>query len=303
MDAPKMGELSMMMELLLQGVKDGTIDKDDPQVKMALGMALMMRSMMGGPPPHVQAMMDSHCEIEHKFNWTQFLTKLEYEIKCGTPNPAYKIWCELRDHVVRSPEHKEFRCTYREGAIYKDSDDCMKLDYNLGHMRHVDVISKFEFNDKFAWGIPTPAVLDYILNLKQPVIEIGAGRGYIANELERVGADVIAYDTKKYDADGGGHLFYDVRVGGPENIEKHPGRMLLLCWPSGGGFTEGLGFDDDCLKQYKGEHLIYIGEPINGCTGSEQFHERLAKEWKLVHAISMARFPHDYGTMFHYSKI
>ena len=56
-------------------------------------------------------------------------------------------------------------------------------------------------------------------------------------------------------------------------------------------------FASDCLKNYKGNDLIYIGEGSGGCTGDEQFFELLDAEWDGVdNDVNIPKYEglHDY---------
>ncbi len=83
----------------------------------------------------------------------------------------------------------------------------------------------------FAWAVPNDAALQTLLNLG-PLVEIGAGTGYWAWLLTRLGADVIAYDLAD-SHEGQGYRFKHqlVRNGGSEVLKSSGQRALLLCWP------------------------------------------------------------------------
>jgi hypothetical protein len=83
----------------------------------------------------------------------------------------------------------------------------------------------------FAWAVPNHAALQSLLSLG-PLVELGAGTGYWAWLLTRMGADVVAYDV--HDShEGQGYRFRHtlVRDGGVEMLQSSGQRALLLCWP------------------------------------------------------------------------
>jgi len=131
---------------------------------------------------------------------------------------------------------------------------------------------------KYAWAIPTVAVLRRIAALG-PIIEVGAGSGYWAMELVKLGADIIATDAR---AEGWVHSpepHHPVAtMDATSAVRTHgAGRALMLVWPS---------YDDpwsgQALEAYEaigGRTVIYVGESRGGCTADDAFHERLAKSW------------------------
>jgi hypothetical protein len=83
----------------------------------------------------------------------------------------------------------------------------------------------------FAWAVPNHAALQTLVNLG-PLVELGAGTGYWAWLLTRLGADIVAYDLAE-SHEGQGYRFKHevVRNGGLEVLKSSGKRALLLCWP------------------------------------------------------------------------
>ncbi len=83
----------------------------------------------------------------------------------------------------------------------------------------------------FAWAVPNDAALQTLLKLG-PLVELGAGTGYWAWLLARMGADIIAFDLAE-SHEGQGFRFKHklVRDGGLEVLKSNGKRALLLCWP------------------------------------------------------------------------
>ena len=105
------------------------------------------------------------------------------------------------------------------------------------------------------------------------VVEVGAGTGYWASELRDRGVSVAAYDIAPVHldlhngyhlGDGGNALpWFDVQAGGAEAAAAHSERTLLLCWPpkesEPGAFAEVATLAVDCLEQYGGDTVCFVG--------------------------------------------
>jgi hypothetical protein len=83
----------------------------------------------------------------------------------------------------------------------------------------------------FSWAVPNLDALHALLALG-PLVELGAGTGYWAWLLTRMGADIVAYDVAE-SHEGQGYRFRHplVRDGGVDALKSSGSRALLLCWP------------------------------------------------------------------------
>lgn len=167
---------------------------------------------------------------------------------------------------------------------------------------------------KYAWAVPNPSVLQQIVKYS-PLVEIGAGTGYWAKLITDYGGKIVAYDlfpptlpsesfpklspqiiylddlqnekTDKYMTEvdkikntyeqENRPRYHYVWSGGPESITTHPKHTLFICWPS---------YDDpmavECLKYYRRDTLIYIGEESGGCCADNEFWKTIESEWICV---------------------
>lgn len=83
----------------------------------------------------------------------------------------------------------------------------------------------------FAWAVPNQAALHALLALG-PLVELGAGTGYWAWLLTRMGADIIAYDLPgSHEGQGFRFRHHLVADGGADVLKNICNRALLLCWP------------------------------------------------------------------------
>lgn len=144
----------------------------------------------------------------------------------------------------------------------------------------------------YAYAIPSPQTVQWIARhcAGRGLLELGAGRGYWAYQLGRIGLDVAAFDSEPPDRtrnvsfpDAAGQQQIWHEVGGPADLADawSANRVLFLCWPPGWGNP----MSSEALASYAqagGDRLIYIGEPPGGKTGTDDFFASLAAEWILV---------------------
>src|SRR5262245_15050863 len=151
-----------------------------------------------------------------------------------------------------------------------------------------------ELASLFAWAIPTDEAIA-LLARHGPLVECGAGMGYWSALLRARGANVVAYDS----APPGRKTANDYhrrarrpwsevrRAPSAAAARRHTDRTLLLCWPP---------LDDDrasyaALRAYRGDLVIYVGEPDEGATGSVRFHRELRLNWTLVETLDLPNWP------------
>lgn len=170
------------------------------------------------------------------------------------------------------------------------------------------------FGQEFAWSVPTPEVTAYIHDLTRqgarPVVEIGAGLGYLAREMRAKNVTWHAYDIVA-DQLPKERLWTQVLPGGPEKLKEHtdPNTILCLCFPPQIGML-GYKMDEQSAMFFRGKDIIYIGEELsekeeemNG-TGSRDFAVILNKlKYKLVKVLPCAQAPHHFDKLFHYQRV
>jgi hypothetical protein len=150
-----------------------------------------------------------------------------------------------------------------------------------------------ELASLFSWAVPTDAALA-LIGRHAPIVECGAGMGYWAALLRARGNDVLAYDAAppgtKRNAFHRNRRPPWTRIDRDNSVSaarRHGERTLLLCWPP---------YEDDAasyatLRTYRGEVLIYIGEPGEGATGSVRFARELALNWTLEEEAELPHWP------------
>lgn len=124
---------------------------------------------------------------------------------------------------------------------------------------------------KYGFAIPNEEALQAIIDLKRPIVEIGAGIGYWAYLLQQYGVDIVAFDTKN------GHWFEDSRYwtevikANCKILQQYSDRVLFSCWP--------YYYLSQAEDHYKGDTMIYIGEE---CT--DHYNEDM---WKVEQEITI----------------
>jgi hypothetical protein len=146
----------------------------------------------------------------------------------------------------------------------------------------------------YAYAIPAPTTVRWAAEFcsGQPVVELGAGRGYWASQLSQAGLQVNAYDVEPPDT--AVNVSFD-RAAGQRDIwfpvgtmddavfrsDGRADRVLFLCWPPGWGNAMASETLADFTKA-GGTRMIYIGEPKGGKTGNDDFFDRLSSGWELT---------------------
>jgi hypothetical protein len=125
---------------------------------------------------------------------------------------------------------------------------------------------------RYSWAIPDTRAIEIVL-AHSPIVDFGAGTGYWAAVLSRAGADVVAYDTKPYRNSWCDAKWHPVVEGGPDVLEQHSDRTLLLVWPP---YNTPMGAA--CLRRWRGQTLIFVGEGAGGCTADDEFFATLERE-------------------------
>ncbi|MCO1575538.1 hypothetical protein M8C13_07170 [Crossiella sp. SN42] len=133
----------------------------------------------------------------------------------------------------------------------------------------------------YCWPIISPGDLDWMAGHLhgRPVVDIGAGTGYLAWQLVQLGVDVAAYDI----APGGNTWtsaiqYHPVQHGDAEITACHQDRVLLLSWPVPGPAAMA----SRALASYAGDTVIYLGEWRSGATADPSFYDTIDSEWRFV---------------------
>ena len=143
------------------------------------------------------------------------------------------------------------------------------------------------------WGfaIPNAEAIKAVAELS-PIVELGAGTGYWASLLAEAGAEVQAYDANVPGVEsantygfGKSPLYFKVEQGTEDVLAGLTARALLLVWP-----CFNTPFANDCLKQFTGEYVAFVGEYRGGCTANDDFFDALADHWEEVRCVRIPQW-------------
>jgi len=165
-----------------------------------------------------------------------------------------------------------------------------------------DLLDEFklrgEYVKKFGFAILVP---DTVEKLKKysPILEVGAGSGYWAMELQKAGIDVIATDPRAGDSEYSKRWnipYLEIeKLTGVKAVKKYLYRNLLMVWPC---YNRPWAYQT--LIDFRGKYFIYVGEGDGGCTADDKFHEYLESDFQEVEKIHIPQFNaiHDYLAVF-----
>ena len=201
--------------------------------------------------------------------------------------PWHSPTAEVRDANVMLWEHIRL-CPPPPEGINADGPMALYASMVLADAEALEVRKKLV--RQYAWATPTEAAMRTVLTYG-PVVEMGAGTGYWAWLMGKLGGDVAAYD--KF-AEGkvlgvnpwnsGKGPWTGVRHGTPSCLRDHPGRTLFLCWPPGES-----DMASRCLKYWDGNVLAYAGD--RNVTAEEGFLARLADQFELLRLLPLPSWP------------
>lgn len=153
-----------------------------------------------------------------------------------------------------------------------------------GVSQHLDALGagRQHLATRYSWSIITPGDIAWVAGQLdgRAVVDIGAGSGYWAWQLEQAGIDVAAYDPHPSGEDNTyckGGPYTTVLRDDASAVAHHQDRALLMVWPPYGG-----SHARHALSVYEGDLLLYAGESWGGCTAEDGFYDLLGREWVEV---------------------
>ena len=155
------------------------------------------------------------------------------------------------------------------------------------------------FISRFGFAVLTGRAISRLIGLvgeDTRIVEVGAGSGYWASELQAEGLDVRATDPGDM-ADMWAGLRpneYGVVEGltGVEAVEEYgPDHTLMMVWPAMDSWPA------ETLEAYGGDRLILCGEDRDGCTGTDRLFDILEAGWNEVGRIGIPRFPRVFDSL------
>ncbi len=150
--------------------------------------------------------------------------------------------------------------------------------------------------EQFAYSVLSPEMLLRIAALS-PLVELGAGNGYIAWLLQQMSADIVPLDA--FPVEEGKNWFFNTRFGlpakggqswtaisrgQPRDLASYSERTLLMCWPPRNNMAL------DALNHFSGNKVAVIS--VRGCCASSSFYRNLNRNWILEYSIGTGSWKH-----------
>lgn len=123
----------------------------------------------------------------------------------------------------------------------------------MAYHNTTDLDKIYRWMTQYSTTIIPPVALN-LLRRYSPMIEIGAGNGYLLYLLRQLKLDVIGFNPIQVEK-----TWTSVKIGGPNFVKYYPHYNLLLNWP-----INDREMAYHAIKNYyesgKGTHLILVGE-------------------------------------------
>ena len=135
-------------------------------------------------------------------------------------------------------------------------------------------LSETEMRDshtaRYGFAIVTAEAIEWVREQTGggPMVEIGAGNGWLAREMNERGITVHPTDPNPLGSTGY-HLGTTEHMpveqfDGNQALDAHPDCNMMWSWP------EMRAYVPEVMRRFQGKHLLYIGEYGDGCTGPQE---------------------------------
>lgn len=164
------------------------------------------------------------------------------------------------------------------------------------------------------WCIPSESLVE-LCRENAPLVDIGAGSGWLTALLNARGIDCIATDPCAGEKYGVAHKWAESEViDGPAAVLKYPTRTLLWSWPcyyptfSDGDYKRKAevecGWQQRIVRNMQpGQRLILIAEAEGGCNGSDYLWRALGRKCKeLEHGAVIPQWEGIHDKVWLYEK-
>lgn len=157
--------------------------------------------------------------------------------------------------------------------------------------------TRHKFIMEYSFAMPDANSIRKIVDfIDDDLLSVGAGKGLwehlISLELKNQGKNYVirSIDIQNYE-----NTFYPVeKLDINELQETYP--ILFLCWPHCNNM------DLVALTKNNPVKVIYIGERSGGCTGSDEFHHHLKKNYQKIDKINIKRWMGSHDRLVLYTR-
>lgn len=138
-----------------------------------------------------------------------------------------------------------------------------------------------DFRTKTSWHVPSQSLLNEMKKY-EPLVSVGSGHAYTEALAKRQSVDIIATDIQPNNNNNWckGSIYYTAieKITARKAVLKYFDRNVFMAWP-----PYNYPMATQVAKAMKpGRYLIYVGEPIGGCTGDDNFFHLLNKDFKKI---------------------
>lgn len=182
-------------------------------------------------------------------------------------------------------------------ALCECIDDVVANQPSYKVSKSVEHLQK-DLSREYALAIPTDEALSYLADY-DPLVELCAGTGYWAYELEQYGCDITAFD-----ADPPQDTWTTVKKGTQDALLRYAENTdpvnLLLCWPPVGRAAY------DALLVARPDNVFYIGEqPDEGfkMMADHRFFETLEGRYRRVATVELPSLIAAKDNLYHYRPL
>ena len=156
-------------------------------------------------------------------------------------------------------------------------------DYDINELwKELNIVLRLPWGDlRCFYGniYPSKEAVTLIANTfkNKKILSVGSGIGIWEYCLLRSGIDIVATDIEIWPIT----LIETKEIDAAEAVKTIPHDVLMIVW------SDRTEYDIRALKEFKGNHLIVIGEDerrLRGDIGSEAFHNEL-KKWTIIHSM------------------
>lgn len=144
---------------------------------------------------------------------------------------------------------------------------------------------------KYAWAIPNEKAIQTLV-AHSPILDIPAGTGYWASLVEKEGGKVVCIDRSPPVKQ-----WTKVEEGDESCVQNYPDHTLFLCWP-----PYATPMAANCLKNYTGSRIIYVGEGHGGCTADDEFHDLLEEQFQEIEVVNIPQYSGIHDRLYVYER-
>ena len=162
---------------------------------------------------------------------------------------------------------------------------------SLDHSRFAELrFARQAYIRRWGFAIPCAEMIAALAGCG-PMVEVGAGTGYLTAMLRAAGCDVVATDVQTEGKIGYGfaaaaHAPVE-RLGAAEAVAAYAERDVLCAWP-----TQDHEWAAEAARLIRPRRtLALIAEPPGGCTGTPDLYKLLAEDFELIETVEIPQFP------------